>query len=399
MEGVPKSSLKSSRRQSMISVSTPTSQVKHVTLRRLSEPQEWDEMQQRPTNISHPLNDVSMQEENEVVPEHHQVLYELLGADKAESILNPKMEEPAKKELESKAESRHRRKVPTVDTGLGAEALWKILKKESDRKLATMDNKIRKDCKVAYGAFLRESINENRVIVHRSFTQHTDVPELDKLIDKKYQGRVRRARHHTNVMYRASENNKNKTSVLLNNNPLPDYTDREGAMPITRYFADDLKVRLWDDNSLPKIESPRAIENDPSNPSIGETVRRQFSNLHFLTEDRARTKGTFYGKYADDDLVKMVTDFPGYKTKLPPSMTARVTVSAPVHDTTGYRDSINQARLFTRRSLHQQKREPTWQPLTVGALMEYSPTKHAMGAGEFRFGQTSRWKTPAPSTA
>lgn len=46
---------------------------------------------------------------------------------------------------------------------------------------------------------------------------------------------MRRARHHTNVMFRSSENNKNKTTVLLNNNPMPDYSDREGVLPITRY--------------------------------------------------------------------------------------------------------------------------------------------------------------------
>lgn len=63
-------------------------------------------------------------------------------------------------------------------------------------------------------------------------------------------------------------------------------------------------MQLWKEE-LPKIESPRAIAPAPSSGG-GEEVRKQFSNLNFLTENRARTKGTFYGKYAGDDLVKMV---------------------------------------------------------------------------------------------
>jgi len=41
-----------------------------------------------------------------------QVLFELLGTDKAESILNPKIEEPAK-QTEQKEEQRDVRKLPT----------------------------------------------------------------------------------------------------------------------------------------------------------------------------------------------------------------------------------------------------------------------------------------------
>ena len=41
-----------------------------------------------------------------------QVLYELLGHDKAESILNPKIEEPSKT-IEVEAEQQEVRKLPT----------------------------------------------------------------------------------------------------------------------------------------------------------------------------------------------------------------------------------------------------------------------------------------------
>ncbi|XP_002129340.2 uncharacterized protein LOC100185515 isoform X1 [Ciona intestinalis] len=381
-----KSSLKS-RRQSMLVVTTPTAQVKHVTVRRLSEPMVHEDTDERGSDVSFPEM-LGVEEEEEFVPQHHQVLYELLGADKAESILNPKMEEPAKNNEEI-SEMKHRKRLPAVDTGVGADALWKMLKKESDRKLQSMDNRIPTDWKVSYGAFLRDSLNQNRSIVHRSFTHHVDVPELDKLMDKRYRERVRKARHHTNVMFRASENNKNKTTLLLSNNPVPDYNDREGTQTLHRYFSEKFAI---DDKS-------ETSERDHIlNEEEREDIRKRFSNIHFLSEDACRTRGTFYGKYAKLDDLKMVTDIPGYKSSLPPSMTSRITISAPVHDLSGFRPQIGQRRLFSRKP-STAKRDPKWQPLTVGALMEYAPTKRILGFGEFGYGQASRWKTPAPSTA
>jgi len=326
------------------------------------------------------------------LPQHHLVLIELLGAAKAESILNPKMIEPVKKQ-ESKKNSK-RRKLPVVTTGLGADALWAVLKQQSEQKLKRMDNRIPSDWKTSYGAFLRDNINKNRPIVQRSFTQHADVPELDKLLDRKYQARVRKARHHTNVMYRSSENNKNKTAILLNNNPVPDYTDREGVHSLKRFFntlnedapPSAIDQPTWDqqyEKGLPVIENGENFDE----------IRKQFSNLRFLTERRSREKGTFYDKYSTADDVKMVTDFPGYRSKLPRHMTARLTVSAPVHDNHPLRSPIDQRPIFNRKSFTAARKEPRWQPLTVGALMEYAPVRTAGGIGDFRFGQATNWRT------
>uniref|UniRef100_H2ZLF7 Uncharacterized protein n=1 Tax=Ciona savignyi TaxID=51511 RepID=H2ZLF7_CIOSA len=129
-----KSSLKGGRRKSMLVVNTPMSQVKHVMVRRISEPSISEDADERTSEISFHQEINEVEEVEEQIPQHHQVLYELLGADKAESILNPKMEEPAKRK-EEQTESKHRKRLPAVETGLGAEALWKILKQESDRKL------------------------------------------------------------------------------------------------------------------------------------------------------------------------------------------------------------------------------------------------------------------------
>ncbi|XP_076823917.1 uncharacterized protein LOC143469982 isoform X1 [Clavelina lepadiformis] len=390
INGPPKLAMKSKRRQSLTVTTAPQSPTKQVLMRPGSLP---TQSEQRFID-SHRKEMKDVVEEEEVLPDHHQVLYDLLGADKAESILNPKMEEITKSNEEAATPQRPIRRLPSVDTGLGADALWRILKGESEKKLQRMDRRIPEDWKLSYGAFLRDSINQNRPLVHRSFTQHSDVPELDKLLDERYKERVRKARHHANVMFRASENNKNKTTLLLNNNPVPDYNDKEGVEALSRYFDETIRPVH---SELPQI-SKQLVPYEEKVYDDHNRIRRRFPNLHFLSENAARTRGTFYGRYAKDDAMKMVTDIPGYKTILPPSMTARVTVTAPVHDQSSIRTLVGQRRLFSRKAFTA-RRDPTWQPLTIGALMEYAGSKRVMGMGEFHHGQASRWKTPALTTA
>ena len=78
-------------------------------------------------------------------------------------------------------------------------------------------------------------------------------------------------------------------------------------------------------------------------------------------------------------------------------MKERVVVTAPVHDPSSFRPLDGGRRVFTPRPPI--KRSPTWQPLTVGALMEYASTKYVLGQGSFRHGQTARWRTSAIATA
>ena len=87
--------------------------------------------------------------------------------------------------------------------------------------------------------------------------------------------------------------------------------------------------------------------------------------------------------------MKMVTDVPGGNVNLPPTMTERPSVSAPVNSPT--------ARKQWKR--HERRIAPArvakWHPLTIGSLMEYTPSKQSLGAGDFSHGTASRWKNIA----
>ena len=78
-------------------------------------------------------------------------------------------------------------------------------------------------------------------------------------------------------------------------------------------------------------------------------------------------------------------------------MTSRLTVSAPVHDSHSIRSPIDARQIFNRKSVTAGRKEPKWQPLTVGALMEYAPVRTAGGIGDFRYGQARNWTTPSAS--
>lgn len=84
--------------------------------------------------------------------------------------------------------------------------------------------------------------------------------------------------------------------------------------------------------------------------------------------------------------MKMVTDVPGHGVELPKTMTHRISVSAPV----------NSPASRKQWAQHQKKITPTrnanWHPLTFGSLMEYTPSKNAIGSGEFSYGTASRWR-------
>lgn len=88
---------------------------------------------------------------------------------------------------------------------------------------------------------------------------------------------------------------------------------------------------------------------------------------------------------------------PGYRSLLPPSMKNRVVVSAPIHDPSSIRPRDAHRPIYSPRP--PTKRDPTWQPLTIGGLMDYASAKYVQGSGEFRHGQSSRWKTSLPATA
>lgn len=296
-------------------------------------------------------------------------------------------EEEQPKSQRNKAAAKKR--LPTLEKGLGARALWEKLQKDSMKKLLEMDQKIPEDWKRSYGAYMRDSITQNRPIIYRSFTEHEDVQDMNRLLDKSYQKRVKNIRHHTNIMYKKSEQNRNKTSILLTNKQRCEHHDDSS---LERYFANlelsrspsrEVAIR-YDDDVTEELESSRKNQN-----------------LLFLTEmDSSALEGSkFRNKFRKDTDTKQVTDIPGFTNNQP---STSVPPSAPPFLSRHKRD-VFPSMPHTTQGLKQPRsnngsQDPKWQPLTIGALMDYSTKREVFGKGRFRFGSINYWRQHPPPT-
>ena len=71
------------------------------------------------------------------------------------------------------------------------------------------------------------------------------VPDIERLMDQSKLRRTRLFRHKTELMYRSSVNNSDRTTILLHNSPLPAITESGQAESISRYlpsWVDDQSV-------------------------------------------------------------------------------------------------------------------------------------------------------------
>jgi len=250
---------------------------------------------------------------------------------------------------------------PKIHRGLGAEAFWTKLQNRSLKRVLKIEENIPEELKKSYGAFIRQNISRKRPIIFRSFTQHQDVPEIDLLLDKRYEARVRRSRHHANVMFKASENNKERTHAILNRNKI---------------LKDESLHKFFSHLEDPKTPSTSASSNSLPKSQIQRSAKN--NNLYFLSEDRLCSSGSFRDRFNKNDEVKQVSSVPGFNSRLPTSLSiispckARCTVSEPRLPLAG-------------------AREPIWKPLTVGSLLNYSPSRKVSGFGRFRFGGVPKW--------
>lgn len=76
--------------------------------------------------------------------------------------------------------------------GIGADALWKLLKEKSSSRLKKMDERIPSEWKEAYSSFLREEISKQHPLSFRSFTGEEDVPNYKILMKNDHETKVRR---------------------------------------------------------------------------------------------------------------------------------------------------------------------------------------------------------------
>lgn len=342
------------------------------------------------------------------LPWHEQQLYKLYGKN-ADYFLHPKIETQVQ---EKKTNPKLRRQGGRA----GAEALWSTLRQDSYQRLLKEDDLIPDSLKEAYGSFARQSLKKNHLPVQRMFCTTDDLPEMPRLLDNSRVQRVRKMRHKTDIMYRASVSNQDRTEVLTFNNPLPEFHDRTDS--IDQYlpswqdeFSDSTQPEYarW---LVPKEqwahgntiqEETETTDNHENKPQVTQSLdddmililacRRQPQTKQkyvFLSEKDTRVKGMFSEKYKGERENK---DLPRpYKGDMPKSYSALGGMISATPDITSKSTSTLRysAPLPTRDEVLKTYTS-NWQPLSMHALVEYKKQLATMGDGDFNLGRTKMW--------
>ncbi|XP_071816137.1 uncharacterized protein [Apostichopus japonicus] len=349
----------------------------------------------------------------EQLPPHKQELYRLFGPEEAECILHPKIMPEKKRVIQ----------VPTAlrNQGgrAGADPLWHLLRSKTHLKLEQADSQIPAELKQAYSAYIREYLTHTKPASRRQFYTERDLPPSERMEDSRYHEHIREIRHRMELMYRSSLANEDKTSVLLHNNPMPDFNDLNGSDGIERYHPSWVDGEVEDSRSedeqvyrkwLPPLEtskSPEEPEPQPRSKSSNELQRmdpqkkgnrghRSYrgQKLSFLTEEKATSEGQFWRNRRNPEIPE--PSVPGYMI-----MTEALDDNVDYHVPEMSQDEgqENVLRLRQSRSQNSTMRESKssasyrkWQPLTLSALRDHRPTVDLPGTTDFRFGQPMTWK-------
>lgn len=225
-------------------------------------------------------------------------------------------------------------------------------------------------------------------------------------------------RHKTDLMYRASVTNQDRTEVLTFNNPLPEFHERtesigqylpswqdefsEGSTPplYTKWIVP--KDRVAHEETIQEENEDEAELNEkhpqftqsPDDDMILILSRRRQPQTKqkyvFLSEKDTRVKGMFAEKYKQERENK---DLPQpYKGDAPKSYSAlggmiSATPDIPSKSTSTLRYSAP----LPHRDGDQRTYTSTWQPLSMHALVEYKKQVSTMGEGDFNLGRTKMW--------
>lgn len=319
------------------------------------------------------------------VPWHEQQLYKLYGKG-ADYFLHPKMENKAQvKKVNPKLRRQGGR--------AGADVLWQTLRHDSQMRLKQEDAHIPIDLKL---------------------------PMMNRLLDNSRVQKIRKMRHKTDLMYRASISNQDRNEVLTFNNPLPEFHERTES--IDQYlpsWIDDQSESSYPDYLrwiMRKNPGQATIREGEEEEEGGDTERtadgqgqadrvksmdddliyilsqrqpRQPKQKYiFLSEKDTTVKGEFSEKYKDEREYK---DLPRpYKGEMPKSYSAmggsisRMDADKP-DPTLRY-----SAPLPSRQNLLNNYTSG-WQPLTMHSLVEYKKQLGTIGEGEYQLGRAKLW--------
>nr|XP_002732340.1 PREDICTED: ankyrin repeat domain-containing protein 11-like [Saccoglossus kowalevskii] len=381
-----------------------------------------------------------MEGQPEELPQHKSELYRLFGTKQANYFLYPRIEPIKKKKIRVNPALRRQ------GGRAGASTLWSILRGQSRVKLVQADQRIPSELKDAYGAFVRECLTRHKTVAKRSFYSETEVPESEKIQDSSYHERVREMKNKMELMFRAAQLNEDKTSILLFNNPPPDFNDLEGQEGLMRYhpswvpdedeiLEEDykrwLKRKPIDWPTMEGEKDPQRLEVITPNDSCPTTAKCEVTDdesedsddwlinmivnkpeeevkeekpkikpppkLVFLTEDMCKEEGKFWKKGKKNEIPEPLRH---EESKPPPTQIKSMSAMAKRKaNKTGLLEGnsstirrSNTAPPKADFAGSSDEKKTSWQPLTLNALTEYKPSFETSGQGSFRHGQDVLWK-------
>ncbi|KAL3852303.1 hypothetical protein ACJMK2_015962 [Sinanodonta woodiana] len=333
------------------------------------------------------------------LPWHEAQLYKLYGKS-ADYFLHPKIEQkPVNPKLKNMAEGRE-----------GADALWINLRQESNKRLLKEDSSIPRQLKDTYRAFARESLQQNRQPVRRMYYAEDDIPEIDRLTNMRKSQQANNMCFKTQIMYRASKTNEDRTSLLVHNNPLPEFVEGQVNRSIKEYIPS--WMNLESDNSEPdyrkwksygqtdrineaeeeKVDKENLTpEPDGLNSQVIFKPKQKKPKYIFLSEEDARCKGKFSEKFKDErDNKDIPHPFHGEHRSVKSFSSLGMSESILARDQTS--TERYSAPLPSKEHL-MNNYVSGWEPLSMKALMEYKQKLDTIGVGEFNMGRTKMWST------
>ncbi|XP_076447477.1 uncharacterized protein LOC143284569 isoform X2 [Babylonia areolata] len=360
------------------------------------------------------------------MPSHHAQLYQLYGKQ-ADYFLHPKPSQPAqpqKRQSHPKLKNQKAAAEMQIDAGhIGAGELWDTLRKDSKDKLIRNDLRFPQELKSAFSAFVRERLTKHVRPVERSFCATEDVPDIQRLMDQSKLRNTRLYRHKTELMYRSSINNMDRTSILLHSNPMPDITGTGvGADSISRYLPSwlDTQSEMSEPEYMKWVRARKVDEEEEGEEEDKENVRhsahsRQLSEtanelqniwytiaarkkkpktprFQFLTEKEAECEGEFTQKFQEEKEQR--------EKPQPHSLVKAYSALDFSHPASSFSVPPSQERgrsAQTAMQLHRYRSD--WQPLSMAALVEYKKQVETEGQGDFEHGRVKMWPATTSSVA
>ncbi|XP_041110637.1 testis-specific gene 13 protein-like [Polyodon spathula] len=297
-----------------------------------------------------------LSESDEEIPLYIQTLYSFLGKETAEDFLHPTIEE---KTVSPRAKWVLNKTKGFVD----CEDIWKILRDNSKSKDTQLDSTIPQALKMS---------------------------RCENLPTTKYQ----RFRSCLALMQRASDSNQDKTSLIIASNPLLGLNDLEGTGGPMKYLTpgslNKTEEPFHKPHGLPpinhhKIQLSRTARNSTILKEQGLSNAHSKQTNRFLSGERLHACSDRW--FSDHYAVKRIS--------LPPKLLDN---KKPGQSSSSKETPKGQEKEPSSISSEEKPgcTSINWEPLTMSAVIETSPTVAAPGQGAFKCGNVPQWTVDLP---